>query len=181
MLSINIICVGKLKETYLKDAINEYSKRLSKYCNLSFTELQDEKLPSKLNSSIIEKTKIKNEKENRILENIKRDSYVFCLDLKGKQYSSEEFSEEIENIALNFNSSITFIIGGTLGLTDDVLNKANKLICFSKMTFPHQLIRVFLLEQLFRAFKISHNEIIYIQLTMYSRSGCVYCFHVCVS
>lgn len=156
MLSINIICVGKLKEVYLKEAINEYSKRLSKYCNLSFTELQDEKLPSKLNSSIIED--IKNKECSRILENIKKDSYVFCLDLKGKQYSSEEFSEEIENIALNFNSSITFIIGGTLGLTDDVLNKANKLICFSKMTFPHQLIRVFLLEQLFRAFKISHNE-----------------------
>ena len=156
MLNINIICVGKLKEDYLKQAIAEYSKRLSKYCNLNFIELQDEKLPNKLNSSIIEE--IKNKECNKILEHIKKDSYIFCLDLKGKQYSSEEFSREIDNIALNFNSSITFIIGGTLGLTNEVLNKSNKLICFSKMTFPHQLIRVFLLEQLFRAFKISHNE-----------------------
>ena len=156
MLNINIICVGKLKEDYLKQAIAEYSKGLSKYCNLNFIELQDEKLPNKLNTSIIEE--IKNKECNKILEHIKKDSYVFCLDLKGKQYSSEEFSKEIDNIALNFNSSITFIIGGTLGLTNEVLNKLNKLICFSKMTFPHQLIRVFLLEQLFRAFKISHNE-----------------------
>lgn len=156
MLSINIICVGKLKEDYLKQAISEYSKRLSKYCNLNFIELQDEKLPNKINNSVIED--IKNKECNKILENIKKDSFVFSLDLKGKQYSSEEFSKEIDNISLNFNSSITFIIGGTLGLTDEVLNRSNKLICFSKMTFPHQLIRVFLLEQLFRAFKISHNE-----------------------
>lgn len=156
MLNINIICIGKLKEDYLKQAISEYSKRLSKYCNLNFIELQDEKLPNKLNSSIIEE--IKNKECSKILEHIKKDSFVFCLDLKGKQYTSEEFSKEIDNIALNFNSSITFIIGGTLGLTDEVLNKSNKLICFSKMTFPHQLIRVFLLEQIFRAFKISHNE-----------------------
>lgn len=156
MLNINIICVGKLKEDYLKQAISEYSKRLSKYCNLNFIELQDEKLPNKLNSSIIEE--IKNKECSKILEHIKKDSFVFCLDLKGKQYTSEEFSKEIDNISLNFNSSITFIIGGTLGLTDEVLSKSNKLICFSKMTFPHQLIRVFLLEQIFRAFKISHNE-----------------------
>lgn len=156
MLSINIICVGKLKEDYLKQAIAEYSKRLSKYCNLNFIELQDEKLPNKINNSVIEE--IKNKECNKILENIKKDSFVFSLDLKGKQYSSEEFSKEIDNISLNFNSSITFIIGGTLGLNDEVLNRSNKLICFSKMTFPHQLIRVFLLEQLFRAFKISHNE-----------------------
>lgn len=156
MLSINIICVGKLKEDYLKQAIAEYSKRLSKYCNLTFIELQDEKLPNKINNSVIEE--IKNKECNKILENIKKDSFVFSLDLKGKQYSSEEFSKEIDNISLNFNSSITFIIGGTLGLNDEVLNRSNKLICFSKMTFPHQLIRVFLLEQLFRAFKISHNE-----------------------
>lgn len=156
MLNINIICVGKLKEDYLKQAISEYSKRLTKYCNLNITELPDEKLPNKLNDSIIQD--IKNKECSKILEHIKKDSFIFCLDLKGTQYSSENFSKEIENIALNFNSSITFIIGGTLGLTDEVLNKSNKLICFSKMTFPHQLIRVFLLEQLFRAFKISHNE-----------------------
>ena len=156
MLNISIICIGKIKENYLKDAINEYSKRLSKFCNLKITELPDEKLPSKINDSII--SEIKNKECDKIIDAIKKDSYVICLDLKGKEYSSEDFSKKIENIALNFNSSITFIIGGTLGLNEKVLSLANEKICFSKMTFPHQLIRVFLLEQLFRAFKISNNE-----------------------
>ena len=156
MLNISIICIGKIKENYLRDAINEYSKRLSKFCNLKITELPDEKLPSKINDSII--AEIKNKECDKIIDAIKKDSYVICLDLKGKEYSSEDFSKKIENITLNFNSSITFIIGGTLGLNEKVLSLANEKICFSKMTFPHQLIRVFLLEQLFRAFKISNNE-----------------------
>ena len=156
MLNINIICVGKIKENYLKDAISEYSKRLSKFCNLSIIELADEKLPSKLNNSII--SEIKNKECNKMIQSIKKESYVICLDLKGKQFTSEEFSQKIDNIALNFNSSITFIIGGTLGLNEEILSLSSEKICFSKMTFPHQLIRLFLLEQLFRAFKISNNE-----------------------
>ena len=92
------------------------------------------------------------------MNSLNTNSYVISLDLAGKQYSSEDFSSKIENIALNFNSNITFIIGGSLGLHENVLKKSNELICFSKMTFPHQLIRVFLLEQLFRAFKIQNNE-----------------------
>lgn len=156
MLNIQIICIGKLKETYLKDAISEYSKRLQKYCSLTITELTDEKLPNKLNESII--NEIKNKECTKILQSIKKDSYIFCLDLKGKEFSSEQFSKKLEDIALNENSHITFIIGGTLGLTEKILQKSNEKICFSKMTFPHQLIRVFLLEQLFRAFKISKNE-----------------------
>ena len=156
MLNIQIICIGKLKEVYLKDAIIEYSKRLQKYCNLTITELADEKLPSKLNNSIIQE--IKNKECTKILQTLKKDSYIFCLDLKGKEFSSEQFSKKIEYIALNENSHITFIIGGTLGLTEEVLKCSNEKICFSKMTFPHQLIRVFLLEQLFRSFKISKNE-----------------------
>ena len=156
MLSINIVCVGKIKENYLKDAILEYSKRLSRFCNLKITEIIDERLPNKLNDSII--NDIKQKDCNKILEHLDRDSYVFALDLNGKDYSSEDFSKKISDISVNFNSKITFIIGGTLGLTNDVLNKSNELICFSKMTFPHQLIRVFLLEQLFRAFKIANNE-----------------------
>ena len=156
MLNIQIICVGKLKESYLKEAIAEYRKRLQKYCSLTITELADEKLPSKINESIIQE--IKQKECAKIQQSLKKDSYIACLDLKGKQFSSEEFSKKIENIALNENSHITFIIGGTLGLTDELLNMANEKICFSKMTFPHQLIRVFLLEQLFRAFKISKNE-----------------------
>ena len=139
-----------------KDAINEYSKRLSKYCNLNIIELSDEKLPSKLNDKIIDN--IKNTEGKKILSHLKKDSYKICLDLHGKQFSSEEFSSKIDSISLNYNSSITFIIGGTLGISSEVLNCVDEKICFSKMTFPHQLIRVFLLEQLFRAFKISNNE-----------------------
>ena len=156
MLHIDIICVGKIKEQYLKDAISEYSKRLSKYCSLKIIELSDEQVPNNLNDSIAQN--IKQTESNNILSHIKKDSYVICLDLKGKQYTSEEFSKKIENISLNLNSHITFIIGGTLGMSNELLNRANELICFSKMTFPHQLIRVFLLEQIFRAFKISRRE-----------------------
>lgn len=156
MLHINIICIGKLKEKYLQDALSEYSKRLSKYCNLNIIELPDEKLPNNLNDSLI--NQIKQKESNNILSHIEKGSYVLALDLKGKQFSSEEFSKKITDISLNSFSSITFIIGGTLGLYENVLKNSNELICFSKMTFPHQLIRIFLLEQIFRAFKISNNE-----------------------
>lgn len=156
MLHIDIICVGKIKEQYLKDAISEYTKRLSKYCSLTIIELPDEQVPNNLNDTLAEN--IKQSESNNILSHIKKDSYIICLDLKGKQYTSEEFSKKLDNIALNYNSNITFIIGGTLGMTDNLKQKANELICFSKMTFPPQLIRVFLLEQIFRAFKISNHE-----------------------
>ena len=156
MLHINIICVGKLKEKYLQEALSEYSKRLSKYCSLKITELPDEKLPNNINDSL--SNIIKEKESNNIISHIEKNSYVICLDLKGKQYTSEDFSRKITDISLNNSSNITFIIGGTLGLSNDVLNISNELICFSKMTFPHQLIRIFLLEQIFRAFKISNNE-----------------------
>lgn len=155
MLTINIICTGKIKENYLKEAIAEYSKRLSKYCNLEIIELPDEKIPEKTNYNIEET--IKQKECKNAIAHIKKDSYVICLDLKGKEFSSEELSKKIDDISLQ-NSSITFIIGGTLGLNNEILNLANEKICFSKMTFPHQLIRVFLLEQIFRAFKISKGE-----------------------
>ena len=155
MLTINIICVEKLKEKFFKDAIDEYSKRLSKYCKLNIIELPDEKIPEKTNLNI--ENEIKTKECINIINHIKKDSYVICLDLTGKQLSSEEFSKNIENISLQ-SSQITFIIGGSLGLTEKVLNLANQKVCFSKMTFPHQLIRVFLLEQIFRAFKISNGE-----------------------
>ncbi len=154
MIHINIVCVGKIKENYLKDAILEYSKRLSKYCKLNIIEITDEPIPNNLSEKA--SNNIKNIEGNKIL-NYLNNSYIISLDLKGKQYSSEEFSEKIENISFN-NSNISFVIGGSLGLSKEVLEKSNELICFSKMTFPHQLIRVFLLEQLFRAFKIQNNE-----------------------
>lgn len=156
MLNINIICVGKIKEDYLKAAISEYSKRLSKYCTLKIIEIQDEKLPNKLYESTI--NKIKEKECKKIIENLKKDSYIIALDLKGKQYTSTEFADKISQIETNFNSNITFIIGGTLGLTQEILEISNQKISFSEMTFPHRLIRVFLLEQLFRAFKILNNE-----------------------
>lgn len=155
MLTINIICVGKIKEKFFKDACDEYSKRLSKYCKLNIIELPDEKIPDKLNSSLIED--IKSKECNNIIKNIKKDSYVIALDLSGTQFSSEEFSKKIDDLS-QITSNITFIIGGSLGLTKEVLSIANNKICFSKMTFPHQLIRIFLLEQLFRSFKISNGE-----------------------
>ena len=155
MLTINIICIGKIKESFFKDAINEYSKRLSKYCKLNIIELPDEKIPDKINQSIIDNIK---EKEcNNIISHIPKDTYLIYLDLKGKELSSEEFSKELDTLSL-MTSSITFVIGGSLGITTKLLSLSKKSICFSKMTFPHQLIRVFLLEQLFRGFKISNNE-----------------------
>lgn len=147
---------GKLKETYLKDAILEYSKRLSKYCILEMIELPDEKVPT--NASKLEQEKIIQRESTSIATHLKENSYVIALDLKGKQYSSEEFSEKLASLAVQSCSHITFLIGGTLGMSKELLNSANELICFSKMTFPHQLIRVFLLEQLFRAFKIQNHE-----------------------
>lgn len=155
MLSINIVCIGKIKEKFFKEAINEYSKRLSKYCKLNILELSDEKIPEKTNLSI--ENDIKSKECNNIINHIKKDSYIICLDLKGKELTSEELSRNIENISMQ-SSQITFIIGGSLGLNENLLNLANQNICFSKMTFPHQLIRIFLLEQLFRAFKISNGE-----------------------
>ena len=117
--------------------------------------MPDEKIPDKLNNSLSDEIKYK--ECTNIINHLKKDSYVIALDLTGKQYSSEDFSSEIEKISM-INSNITFIIGGSLGLTSELLNKCNQKICFSKMTFPHQLIRVFLLEQIFRAFKISKGE-----------------------
>lgn len=155
MLNINIICIGKIKEKYLRDALDEYSKRLSRFCKLTFTELPDEKIPDKLNPSL--ENEIKSKECDNILNHIKKDSYIIALDLQGKEFTSEEFSKKIEDLSME-NSNLTFIIGGSLGLNKTLLDKCPLKVCFSKMTFPHQLIRVFLLEQIFRAFKIQKGE-----------------------
>ena len=156
MLKVNIICVGKIKETFFREAIDEYSKRLNSYCSLNIIEIKDEKIPN--NPSEKENQIIKEKEGNNILSHIQKDSYVICLDLKGKQYTSEEFSQKINNISTNISCSISFVIGGSLGISQNVLKKANESISFSKMTFPHQLFRVILLEQIYRAFKIMNNE-----------------------
>lgn len=155
MLTINLICVGKLKEKFFVEAVQEYSKRLSKYCKLNIVELSDETIPN--NASEAQLQAIKEKECKKIAEKFPKDTYIIALDLTGKTYTSEQFSEKIENLKIS-TSSITFVIGGSLGLTQELLSKCNEKICFSKMTFPHQLIRVFLLEQLFRAFKIANRE-----------------------
>lgn len=156
MININIISVGKIKEKSLKELINEYSKRISKYAKLEFIEIPDEKIDNA--SSEVEISNIQKIECDKIIKKINPKSYVFCLDLKGNNYTSEEFSKKLDNIATYTSSSITFVIGGSLGLNNEIRKLSNELICFSKLTFPHQLIKLFLLEQVFRAFKISNNE-----------------------
>ncbi|MBO0575392.1 23S rRNA (pseudouridine(1915)-N(3))-methyltransferase RlmH [Clostridium botulinum] len=155
-MNISIISVGKIKEKFLKAAIDEYSKRLSKYCKLNIIEVTDEKTPD--NSSLKEENIIKEKEGNLILKHIKDTSFVIALDLKGKSITSEEFSNLIENCRLTGKSTITFVIGGSLGLSEQVLSRANYKLSFSKMTFPHQLFRVMLLEQVYRAFRILCKE-----------------------
>ena len=155
-MNISIISVGKIKEKFLKAAIDEYSKRLSKYCKLNIIEVTDEKTPD--NASLKEECIIKDKEGTKILSAIKDGTYVIALDLKGNHITSEEFSKHMAKCALNGNSNICFIIGGSLGLSNKVLERANFKLCFSKMTFPHQLFRVMLLEQIYRSFRITNGE-----------------------
>ena len=158
MLNIKIICIGKIKEKSLQDLINEYCKRLSKYCKLDIIELNDEKLPTSSSEAIEEN--IKEVESNKVIEKLNKigKSYIIALDLNGKEYNSIEFANKLQEISTYKDSHITFLIGGSLGMTKKLLNLCDETICFSKLTFPHQLIRVFLLEQIFRAFKIQNNE-----------------------
>ena len=155
-MNVKILCVGKIKEKFYRDAILEYSKRLSKYCSLEIVEVNDEKTSE--NSTENEINIIKDKEGERILKHIKDKDYAIALAIQGKQQDSVAFSKYIENLGITGNSSICFVIGGSLGLSDAVMGRCNASISFSKMTFPHQLMRVILLEQLFRAFKISKGE-----------------------
>lgn len=155
-MNISIIAVGKLKEKYLKMAIEEYAKRLSRYAKLEIIELQDEKTPE--NASDKEEEQIREKEGNLILSKIKDNSFVIALDLNGKQLTSVEFSKFIEDCAVKGNSNLVFVIGGSLGLSKDVIKRSDYKLCFSKMTFPHQLFRVMLLEQIYRGFRIINNE-----------------------
>ena len=139
---IKVICVGKIKEKFYVDALNEYKKRLSKYTKLEIIELQD--------SDIIKEKEL-------ILKNINFKDYNIALAIEGKEYNSVELSSHIDKIQ-SINSNITFIIGGSDGLDNEIKNKVNELISFSKLTFPHQLFRIILLEQIYRSFKINNNE-----------------------
>ncbi|MGL4796555.1 MAG: 23S rRNA (pseudouridine(1915)-N(3))-methyltransferase RlmH [Paraclostridium sp.] len=155
-MNISVISVGKLKEKYLKLGIEEFSKRLSKYSKLELIELDDEKCPENLSEKDMEI--VKNKEGQKILNKIKNNSYVIALAIDGKNLSSEELADTISKLAVRGNSHITFIIGGSLGLSDEVLKRADYKLSFSKMTFPHQLMKLILLEQVYRAFRINNNE-----------------------
>jgi 23S rRNA (pseudouridine1915-N3)-methyltransferase len=155
-MNITIITVGKIKEKYLKDAIDEYAKRLSRYCKLDMIEVPDEKTPD--NASEKEEIQIKDREGEAILKYIKDNMHVIALAIEGKQLSSEELADFIKDLGVKGDSNIAFVIGGSLGLSKAVLGRANFKMSFSKMTFPHQLMRVILLEQVYRGYRIINGE-----------------------
>ena len=155
-MNIQIICIGKLKEKYWSEAISEYSKRLSRFCSLEIIELKEARLPDK--ASHAEEEAVKMEEGRSILKAIKEGTYVITLEILGKQLTSPELAAKIENLSLEGKSNIAFVIGGSLGLSEEVSKRANFKLSFSKMTFPHQMMRVILLEQIYRSFKINRNE-----------------------
>lgn len=155
-MNVTIISVGKIKENFFADAIKEYAKRLSKYCKLSEEVLPDERADESFSQAEIEQVKIK--EGNKILNKLKQNTYVFVMDINGKQLSSEEFAQKIDTLGIDGHSDLTFIIGGSNGLSDQVIKRADYKLSFSKMTFPHQLFKIVLLEQIYRSFKINSGE-----------------------
>ena len=146
---MKIITIGQIKENYLKEAIEEYKKRISKYTNLEIVELKDE--------GLVEEEKAKKLEAEKIEKYLNEKDYIITLEIEGKEYTSLEFAEKIRTIQIE-NSNIVFLIGGSYGLADSIKNKAKMHLSFSKMTFPHQLFRVILLEQIYRSYKINNNE-----------------------
>jgi 23S rRNA (pseudouridine1915-N3)-methyltransferase len=155
-MKITLICVGKLKEKYLSQGVEEYTKRLSRYCTLTIIELADEKTPENAGEAL--EDIIKKKEGERILKAIKEDSFCIALAIDGIMLSSEELASKIDLLGISGTSHISFIIGGSLGLSDEVLNRADYKLSFSKMTFPHQLMRMILLEQIYRAYRIISNQ-----------------------
>lgn len=155
-MNIKIIAVGKLKEKYLKDAVNEYLKRLTAYAKVDVIEIADEKEPDNASAKDIEI--IKNKEGSKILDKIKEREYVILLDVEGKHISSEDLAGKLAELSLSGDSNLVFVIGGSNGVSEEVRKKADFKLSFSKMTFPHQLMRVILLEQVYRGFKINRGE-----------------------
>ena len=155
-MKISILCGGKIKEMFFRMAIDEYAKRLGRYCKLEIIEVADEKTPDNASDHKVEL--IKEKEGERLLKNISRDAFVIALAIDGKQLSSEELASKIESLGIQGTSHIQLIIGGSLGLADRVLKEADMRLSFSKMTFPHQLMRVVLLEQIYRSYRIIQNE-----------------------
>ena len=155
-MKITVISVGKLKEKYLKDAIAEYAKRLGKYCKLELLEVADEKIPENAGNAAEESVRAK--EGERILKFVRDDVYIITLEIDGAQLSSERLAERIENLGIQGRSHIIFIIGGSIGLGKEVCERSDFSLSFSKMTFPHQLMRLLFLEQLYRTYRIQKNE-----------------------
>ena len=155
-MNITVIAIGKLKEKYWTDAVKEYSKRLGGYCNLNIIELKES--PLRANPSAADGEAVKVAEGNDILNRIKPTDFVITLEIKGKGLSSEQLADKIEDLAINGKSSIVFVIGGSLGLSAEVSKRSNFKLSFSAMTFPHQMMRVILLEQVYRSFKIIRHE-----------------------
>ena len=155
-MKITVITVGKIKEKYLKDAIAEYSKRLGKYCKLEIIEVADEKTPDHASETVEDAIRAK--EGERILKYIKEDAYIITLEINGKQLASEELARKIETLGIQGTSHIIFIIGGSIGLGKEVIARSDCSLSVSKMTFPHQLMRVILLEQIYRSYRINNGE-----------------------
>lgn len=155
-MKITILAVGKIKEKYFADAVREYSKRLSRYCKLEIIEVADERTPE--HASGCEEDLIRAREGERLRKYIKEGAYLISLAIQGRQVSSEEFSEKIERLGVQGESHIIFIIGGSIGIDQGILQDSKELLSFSKMTFPHQLMRVVLLEQIYRGFRIMKGE-----------------------
>lgn len=155
-MRISLVCVGKLKEKYLSSGVEEYVKRLSRYCNLEIIELTDEKTPDNAGEAL--ENIIKNKEGERILKAIKEDSYCIALAIEGSMLSSEQLADKINSLGISGVSHISFVIGGSLGLSQEVLQRADYKLSFSKMTFPHQLMRMILLEQIYRSYRIINNQ-----------------------
>ena len=155
-MKITVLCVGRIKEEYFTDAVREYAKRLSRYAKLDIAEVEDEKTPDK--ASDAENAAIKEKEGARLLARLPEDAYVIALAIDGKAPDSVELSRKIEDLGVRGKSHLCFIIGGSLGLSKSVLARADERLSFSRMTFPHQLMRVILLEQLYRSFRIMRGE-----------------------
>lgn len=155
-MNITVIAIGKLKEKYWQDAIKEYSKRLGAYCSLQIVELKESLL--RANASKADEEAVKKAEGQEILGRIKKSDYVITLEIKGKGLSSEQLADKINSLGIEGRSDIVFVIGGSLGLSAEVSQRADFKLSFSAMTFPHQMMRVILLEQIYRSFKINRNE-----------------------
>lgn len=156
MIRVNIICIGKVKEKYFIDAINEYAKRLSAFCKFTVVELAEEKIKSN-NPNASQISEVINAEGRRILQKIYQSDYVIAMCIEGKMFSSEELSKTIDSISISGKSTVDFIIGGSYGLSNEVKQRADLRLSMSKMTFPHQMARMILSEQIYRAFEILSN------------------------